>query len=145
MIYKEQGYFFIDRAPLIYYFEDHLIYAPILDDIFKKIEQKEIHACTSVITLIEILTKPLLEKNDLLARQYEKILFHARGFSVKEITPEIALTAAHLRAEYRFKTPDAIQLAVAVTEYCEAMITNDKKFKSVKDIDIWILDEMMNG
>jgi len=110
---------FFDSAPLIYYFEDHPHYAPVVDRVLQLIDRGEITGCTSVVTLIELLTKPLKEHNELLAEEYERVLIGARGFRVLDVTAKIGAMAARLRARYGLKTPDAIQIAVAIASKCD--------------------------
>lgn len=48
----------LDTAPIIYYIEDIDPYASILNTLFEDIARGANVAVTSVVTLIEVLTKP---------------------------------------------------------------------------------------
>ena len=54
---------FIDTSPFIYYIEEHEKYIEAVDPLFSYISQGRIIAYTSFITLIELLAKPIEEKN----------------------------------------------------------------------------------
>lgn len=55
----------------------------------------------------------------------------------------VAERAARARARYALRTPDAIQLATAITAGATGFITNDKDFRRVTDIDVLILDDLV--
>jgi predicted nucleic acid-binding protein len=61
------------------------------------------------------------------------------------IAPEVDLAAmaARLRADYRLKTPDAIQAATAVHARTSAFITNDPVFQRVTELDVLVLGELL--
>ncbi len=44
---------------------------------------------------------------------------------------EVALLAARMRAEHRLRLPDAIQLATAIIERCDALVTHDRDFPDI--------------
>ena len=102
---------FLDTAPLIYYIEENNAYVHKLNELF------EVKNCcrfvTSVITLAEVLVMPFKVGNTGLAKQYENILTQASNVDVFEINVQIAKETAYLRAKYKIKTPDAIQLATS--------------------------------
>ncbi len=52
----------LDTAPFIYFIEDVAPYADLLEPAFGLLEHQALRAVTSTITLAEILTKPLSEK-----------------------------------------------------------------------------------
>jgi predicted nucleic acid-binding protein len=57
------------------------------------------------------------------------------------MTLDVADRAAQLRAEYRLKTPDAIQAASAMSCGATGFICNDRGFQKMKEIDCLILDD----
>jgi len=61
---KDIGTVAIDTAPFIYYIEEHNDYIEAIAPLFDLISQGRITAYTSLITLIEVLTKPIHEKNE---------------------------------------------------------------------------------
>ena len=54
----------------------------------------------------------------------------------------MAEIAADLRARYRLRTPDALQIAAALVTGCEAFLTNDAALRRVTDLQVLVLDEL---
>lgn len=132
----------IDTAPFIYYIEEHDLYLPLVEPIFQAIDNSNLNAVTSVITLLEVLVKPMREQRSDLAGQYRYLLLHSRNLTIAESTVEIADRAAQIRAKYNVRTPDAIQIATAITNKASVFLTNDSLPK-IDDIEILKLDELL--
>src|SRR5215510_11272628 len=81
---------YTETAPLIYYVEENQTYVSRMDVIIKAIEDRPIEAVSSVITLTEVLTRPLKLGNARLEREYRDILLHSGGFRLLTITARIA-------------------------------------------------------
>ena len=106
----------LDTAPLIYFIEENPTYLEMMRLFFRALNQGEFRVITSVVTIPEVLVYPLRQGNITLAQQYRDILFNSQGLTTIEVVPNIAETAAQLRADYNLKTPDAIQMATAINE-----------------------------
>jgi predicted nucleic acid-binding protein len=120
---------FMDTAPIIYFIEEHPVYSNEVSDIFSGTAQGIVKVVTSVITFIEVLTKPYkLGKTDIVSI-YKDFFYNSRGFSVIDINSDIAELTARIRAEFGFKLPDAVQLAIFEQSGCDYFITNDKQLK----------------
>ena len=50
--------------------------------------------------------------------------------------------AAELRARYRLSTPDAIQLATAISHKATRFYRNDRGLRKVKEVECVIVDEL---
>lgn len=61
------------------------------------------------------------------------------------VSVAIAERAAHLRAQYRLRTPDAIHIATAMIAGCDAFLTNDLNLKRVQEIRVLVLEELETG
>lgn len=126
----------LDTAPLIFFIEKHPIYADVVRPFFQSVDRGEIRVVTSTVTLLEVLVHPIRRGDESLAHQYNDILLTSPHIFTMPVTPVIAQVAAELRAGYNLKTPDAIQLAIAITNRAVAFLTNDRDFGSVSDIDV---------
>jgi len=133
---------FLDTAPLIYYIEGNSSYQDKLNDVFKANTNGDFIFITSCITLLEVLVKPLREGEKELANKYKKILTSAVGISIFEISNDIALKAAELRAIYNLRTPDALQFATAIEYKADYFLTNDNRLKSLKQVSSVLLSEL---
>ncbi len=131
-----------DTAPLIYFIERHPSYGVLMREVFRRVDIGAIIGYTSTITIAEVLTKPYQMQDDLLARRYRTLLLRSRNFTIVPVDSVIADTAAEIRARYRLRTPDALQLATAMQAGCEAFLTNDHALRRVTDIRVLVLDEL---
>ncbi|MBN8591917.1 MAG: PIN domain-containing protein [Anaerolineae bacterium] len=132
----------LDTAPLIYYLELNTTYLPRLDIVFNEIGQGHIQVYTASITLTEVLTKPIREGNQQLQMSYRNLLTSTNNIALISINPTIAERAAELRARYNLKTPDALQIAVALYQQCDAFLTNDLGLKRVTEVQVLVLDDL---
>jgi predicted nucleic acid-binding protein len=58
------------------------------------------------------------------------------------VSTTIAENAAELRAKYRLRTPDALQIGTAIESSCHAFLTNDFGIQRVTEISVLVLDEL---
>ena len=134
---------FLDTAPLIYYIEENQRYSKILDNLFFTNSKGKFKFQTSVITLLEVLVLPMRQKEEQLVEQYKNILCNSATIEIFDLNIEITIRAASFRAKYGLKTPDSIQLATAVYYSADYFLTNDIRLKSVNEIEILVLDELL--
>lgn len=134
----------VETAPFIYYTERHPAYVTKMHDIFLRIHQGKIEVFTSTITLTEVLTKPLKANDVQLVKTYHEMLENTQNIVLVPVDNAIANRAAELRAQYNLKTPDALQIAVAIESHCDAFLTNDLGLKRVTEIKVLVLDELEN-
>lgn len=132
----------LDSAPLIYFVERNPIYFSRMKAIMRRICPNGLNASFSVITVPEVLNKPIALGDTKLQAVYRALLTQTRNVELHPLTLAIAEKAAILRAAHNLRTPDAIQLATAVETGCDAFLTNDKGFKRVEDLRVLILDEL---
>jgi len=133
----------IDTAPIIYFIERHAKYRNILRPVFAEIASGNIEAITSTITLLEVLVHPLRTGDETLAEQYRDILLSSEGLTTFEIFHEVSEMASKLRAKYSIRTPDAIQIAVAILYHATNFLTNDPILRKVSEIKVLVLDDYL--
>ncbi len=133
----------IDTAPLIYFIEAHPTYDNLVAPFFQQIDTGNLQGVTSVITLAEILSLPIQQGNLQLQTQYRTLLLSSAHFEVHNVDVKIAEYAAELRAKYRLRTPDALQVSTAISTGCQAILTNDKNWKRVTELQVIIVDELL--
>ena len=132
----------LDTAPFIYYIEQHPRHIDTLRLFFRAIEEGEIIAVTSVMTLLETLVQPLRKADAKLAEQYRDVLFNTKNLTPIVFSQELAEKAAHLRALHNFHTPDAIQVATAINARASFFLTNDRQLQKVSAIQVLVLDDL---
>jgi predicted nucleic acid-binding protein len=135
---------FVDSATFIYLIEEHEGYLPVVRELFDMVEQGKVNAFSSYLSLLEVLVQPLKKQRLDLVQKYKEILSGARGLRLFPIDGEISEEGARIRAQYGFRTPDAIQLATALCHGATAFVTNDQKLKKFHEMDIVLLEEFVS-
>lgn len=129
-----------DSAPLIYYIEEHPAYLPIVDELFTAFDNNIAQGMTSVLTLQEVLVKPLRDNKANLATEYIAILTTSRNISLRSIDQTTCEQAARLRAKYDWlRTPDALQIATAIHNRAQLIVTNDDRWRRLTEIEVAVL------
>ncbi len=128
----------VDTAPFIYILESHSQFAHQFLGMFEAAARGDLTIALSTITVAEILTGPFKAGQTALAKRYEKGL---SLYNVIPVSTPIAALAAQLRAQYRLKPPDAIQLATALDIGAAAFVTHDRDFSQVTGIEILVGDQ----
>ena len=135
---------FIDTAPIIYYIQAHPEFGPLAREVVKAFKLGNLVAYSSVITLTEVLPKPIEINNLTLARQFSDFLKHAKHLTLVEISEGMAETAGHLRGRYpSLKTIDALQISAAIDLGVDVFVTNDTKLKQIKELKVMLLKDYL--
>jgi len=135
----------IDTVAFIYHFEENEKYLPFTNVLFEMIENGKVRAVTSTITLMEILVKPKRDGNQKAANEYKFILQTFPNLEIRNIDAEVAERAAEIRAKYGVRPPDALQVAASLINNAEALITNDRELKKIREIETIVMDEALTG
>jgi len=135
---------FIDTAPIIYYIEAHPRFGPLAKEIVNLSQSGRLTAFTSVITLVEVLPKPIEIGNENLARQFSEFLKAGKNIHLLDITSDVAELAGKLRGRYSsLKAMDAIQIAVSLKVEADVFITNDAKLKQIEELKVIVLQDYL--
>ncbi len=129
-----------DTGPLIYYIEEHPDYLSPADELFGALDSGSAYGMTSVLTLQEVLVKPLREGRKDLAEKYREVLTNSANVRLYDVDQSICETAARLRAKYIWlRTPDALHLATAIKHDAQIAVTNDDRWRLVSEIVVLVL------
>ncbi len=91
---------------------------------------------------VKLITKPKqLGRNDIIAK-YRDYFTNSDNLSIYPLNLMVSEKVAEIRAQYNFKTPDAIQIATAIVCGSDYIITNNKEWKKIKEVPILILSDM---
>ncbi len=134
-----------DTAPIIYFIEAHPRYVDIVERVLRKVDGGAITALSSVLTLTEVLTRPVQLTQTELQEQYLDFLLHSRNFSIAPLDAQMCVQAADLRARYGLRTPDALQLACAIQSGSQAFLTNDIKLRKVEELRVVVLEDLLQS
>lgn len=135
-----------DTAPLIYYIEEHPDYLPLADELFTAFDAGVSQALTSVLTLQEVLVKPLRDGRSDLADSYRQVLTNSANVTLEVIDESICESAAQLRARHVWlRTPDALQIATAMKYRAEVVVTNDERWKRLTELEVAVLRDFLGS
>jgi predicted nucleic acid-binding protein len=135
---------FIDTAPIIYYIEGHQRYGPIVREVVRSFHTGALYAYSSVLTLTEVLPKPIEADDENMARKFAEFLEYGKNFSLVEISTDIAKRAGRLRGKYlRLRTVDAVQVSTALDVGADLFVTHDTNLRQVKEIKAVILEDYL--
>ncbi|HEY2411829.1 MAG TPA: type II toxin-antitoxin system VapC family toxin [Pirellulaceae bacterium] len=93
---------------------------------------------TSLLTRMECRVKPLRQQDFRLLANYD-FMFGQFGVHVIDISAEIVERATQLRADHRFRTPDAIHLATAIESDVDVFLTRDKALAKCPGLNIELI------
>ena len=109
----------IDTMVFIYLFEDHPTFGDICENLFNQIRGGIFSAIATPITIRNM-----------------------PNISNIEFDVEIGFMAGSLRAKYGLPLPDMFQVAAALAQPANAIITNDRDIQRVRETDVFILSDL---
>ena len=120
---------YFDANIFIYALEGISPFVEELNEVFESVDNGEITAFTSELSLAECLVKPYIEKDVLRQEIFDQILTTSDTFKVLPVDRQLLKDAASLRATYTaLRLPDAIHIATALSDQC-VFLTNDIRLK----------------
>jgi len=132
----------LDTAIFIYHLEAHPRYRPLTQELLAGIQSGRQTAITSTVTVMELTVRPWQVGRPAVAREYEVLLVHFSHLTLADVTRDVARRAAQLRARYRLRPADALQVATALVHGATAFVTNDRRLTRLRPLlDIIILDD----
>lgn len=132
----------LDTSLFIYLIEESPEWLPLVLSIFASAANGERVLVTSELTLLEVLVVPYRTGDLSLAERYEALLTRSRGLTMVNIERNQLRAAAQLRARYKIKTPDALQIASALTARCSTFLTNDRRLPQIGGLRVVQLSDL---
>ncbi|MXY46279.1 MAG: type II toxin-antitoxin system VapC family toxin [Chloroflexi bacterium] len=132
---------YLDASPVIYAVER---VAPYFDYLETLLFISGNTLVASELTRLEARVKPVREGNRLLISQFDAFF----GQTVDEIAPltrEVMDKATLIRAQYGFRTPDAIHLGAAMTSRCDVFLTNDDRISRFGGMSVEMIGGNLQG
>lgn len=136
------SHLFLDTAPIIYFVEQNPRYLDRTEYIFSAIDNGQLTAVTSPITLSECLVFPYRSGDEKLKADFVDLLVRGRHTQFTLIDEMIGQRAAELRANYNLSLTDALQIAAALDQGCQAFLTNDRQLSRVTEIRIVVIEDL---
>lgn len=129
----------VDTNIFIYFLDRESPFYPKAEKLFQYVAKQKISIFTSVLTLTEVLS---LSAPPTMLINLENELALIPNLTIVDVNRTIAKEAASIRRNYRFRTPDAIQLATAVLVKANAFVTNDDRLKRFKRLPVVLLNNV---
>lgn len=136
------GRVYLDTNIFIYALEGYPVFRAVLTTLFQALDQGELTAVTSELTLAEVLVKPLLDHHAERQAAYLQALQPSTALQIVPVSRDILIAAARLRADTNLKLPDAIHAATAQLTGCDQFLTNDARFSSFPGLAIRQLSDL---
>lgn len=105
-------------------------------------DDREIVAVTSELTIAEVLIKPLQDQNQGIQQAYKTFLTPTPALHLVAVSRDVLETAAQLCATTKIKLPDAIHAATATLNACSSFLTNDNSLRSISAIKVNMISEV---
>jgi predicted nucleic acid-binding protein len=132
-----------DTPVFVYYIEQSSRWAAAAGSALEAMADGTFAGLTSVLTLLEVAIKPLRLGRPEIADAYEALLEDVTNLAIIPIDTRSARIGAELRAEYGLRTPDALQIAACLAHGAQAFVTNDRRLRRVKEIEVVILEDFV--
>ncbi len=135
---------FMDTAPIIYYIEGNSQFYQI-KELINQIQENNITIFSSVITITEVLVKPVSLGQMNVINSFLNFLKNPDNIIILSVNERIAEQAGYLRGKYpSLKTLDAIQISSAIEARTDAFLTNDLRLKQIKEIEVLTLKDIID-
>jgi predicted nucleic acid-binding protein len=134
----------IDTSIFIYQVEDSPRYATLSEEALNALSNGVFRGITSILTFMEVAVRPLqLGRHDA-ADEYELLLSSFPNLLVVELNRACARRAAELRATYRLRPADSLQVAACLQHGATALLTNDKGLRRIQELEVVMLDDFVS-
>jgi predicted nucleic acid-binding protein len=101
------------------------------------VQDGDIAAVTSELTLAELLVKPIERGISDLAAAYEAMIVSGPNFNVLPVGRDVLIAAARLRAQRSaLRLPDAVHVATARAAACGFFVSEDRRIPMPDDIKL---------
>lgn len=94
---------------------------------------------------MELLVKPLQLGEGGIADEYETLVANFPNLVIVDLDRTTMRRAAGLRARYRLRAIDALQIASCQQHGATAFLTNDLVLRRVTEIDVLLLGDFLDG
>ena len=105
------------------------------DLVFERARFGHIAVDLPAITRLELMVHPLRSRDPLEMDRVRKFIERSPGVTRVDVTEEILLAAASVRAATRLRVPDALIAGSALVHGSDAIIGNDAAFASLRGIE----------
>lgn len=127
---------YLDSAPIIYLVEN---ISPFVTELIEQLSSDDIQQVCSDLSRLECRVKPIRDNESILLTAFDTY-FSEIVSDIVPLTRAVMDYATEIRAQFGFKTPDAIHLACAVKAKCARFYTNDSQLKRFTEMEVIFLE-----
>jgi predicted nucleic acid-binding protein len=131
----------LDTPIFIYHLEGASRYAPAAALVFDALEGGVFDGVTSALTLMELAVRPLQLGRADIADEYEVLVLSFPHLLVVDLDRGTMRRAAELRATYRLRPADALQVGACLQQGATALVTNDRALRRISELEILLLGD----
>lgn len=131
---------FLDACGIIYLIESQQEQGRQIRMLIFQALQANTQLVVSRLSFLECRVLPLKSKNSELLECYDRF-FRMSGLEIVELDATVIEIAAQLRANHpgSLRTPDAIQLACAITSSSDQFLTGDKRLAAIQEVKVTVV------
>ena len=131
---------FLDACSIIYLLESNQKQGQETRLLVTQALQNKTQLVVSRLSCLECRVLPLKDKNTDLLESYNRF-FHLSSVQIIELNADVINMATDLRANYSqsLRTPDALQIACALSTNADQFLTGDKKLSVIEEIEVIIV------
>ncbi|MDD2725511.1 MAG: PIN domain-containing protein [Methylovulum sp.] len=131
---------FLDACSIIYLLESHQQQGQKTRLLITQALPSKTQLMVSRLSFLECRVFPLKENNTDLLESYKRF-FCLPNVKIIELTADVMDIATDLRVKYpsSLRTPDALQLACALSANANQFLTGDKKLSVIQEINVVIV------
>lgn len=137
------GRVYLDANIFIYALEGYPEFVGALTEFFESIDEGNLRAVTSELTLAEVLVRPFMDGNVERQTAYRQALQSSDALEVVPVSRDVLVEAARLRSVANLRLPDAIHGATAILTGCETFLTNDRRLRALPGLEVVVLSEVV--
>ncbi|MEI6544612.1 MAG: PIN domain-containing protein [Methylococcales bacterium] len=131
---------FLDACSIIYLIESQQEQGKATRILINQALQNKTQLIISRLSFLECRVLPLKVNNIELLAHYNRF-FKLPSVHIIELTADVVNLATDLRANYSqsLRTPDALQVACALSAHADQFLTGDKKLSAIKELEVIIV------
>lgn len=123
----------VDTSTLVYFLSGDERRAAVGEALLASAGEGRTTLVISVITHIELLVGPMMQKRPDATLVVDGLLTRGSGITLVDVDARIGRTAAAIRAEKRLALGEAIIAATAIESGCTALVGNDNAFARLSE------------